>query len=75
METVTIYDLEIDKDRFERLKKNIEIIDPSRNTSKKHYAKQALKLSDYLLNEEIDQADNDLAKVSRKLNNLKEALK
>ncbi len=75
MNQVKIYDLEIPKETFERLKENIEIIDPSRNNSKKHYAKQAIILSDFMLNNEIQQANAELDEVQRKINNLSEVLK
>lgn len=71
---VKIYDLEIEENRFNRIQENLEKIDPSRNYSKKHTAKQALKLLDYLLDNQIEEMDRDLNKVKRKMKDLEEAL-
>lgn len=74
-DVVKIYDLEIDEERFNRIQENLEKIDPSRNYSKKHTAKQGLRLLDKLLDDEIRDMNSDLEAVKRKLGDLEDALK
>ena len=73
-EKVTIYDLEIDEERFERIQDRIEELDPSRNYGKKHVGRKAFQLLDYLLEEELKEAGKSVAQVERRINDLKEVV-
>jgi len=73
-ETVTIYDIDIPKDLWENLEEKLEKVDPSRNDSRKHYAKQAIKLLDMMLGDEIEDINRDLDDAERRISRMRQRL-
>ena len=71
-ETITIYDLELEKERFERIQEKIEELDESRNYGKKHVGKKAFQLLDYLLEKEMESVNSSIHEAERKIQDLKE---
>lgn len=74
-DTVTIYDLEIEQERFERIQDRIEELDQSRKYGKKHIAKTGLQLLDYLLDKEMEEVNSNITEAERRIDKLKEVTK
>ena len=71
-ETITIYDLELEKQRFERIQEKIEELDESRNYGKKYVGKKAFQILDYLLDKEMESVNSSIHEAERKIQDLKE---
>lgn len=74
-DTVTIYDLEIEEERFERIQERIEELDQSRKYGKKHIAKTGLQLLDHLLDKEMEEVNSSITQAERRIDKLKEITK
>lgn len=66
---------EISQEVWNRLKERLEEIDPSRNYSDKHITELALRLSDHLLMEKINNLNSDISRIKRELDNMEEVLR
>ena len=73
--TVTIYDLEIDQEEWNKLNSRLEELDSSRKYSKKHRARQAIHLASELLDQETKEINRSLTESENRINELKEMVK
>jgi hypothetical protein len=74
-DTVTIYDLEIDQEEWNKLTSKLEDLDSSRKYSKKHRARQAIHLASELLAQEQEQINRSLTESEKRINELKQMVK
>ena len=74
-DTITIYDLEIDQEEWNRLTSKLEELDSSRKYSKKHRARQAIHLASELLDQETKEINRSLTESENRIKELKQMVK
>lgn len=74
-DTVTIYDLEIEEKRYEKIKEKIKKLDNSRNYGKKHIGKKGFQLLEYLLDQEMEDVNTSIDRAERRIQNLKNVVR
>jgi len=71
---ITIYDLDIDEDRYNRIRHKIKKLDDSRRDSKKYIGKKAFQLLDFFLEEEFKEISSDVDSIRRRLSKIEDVL-